>query len=367
KLVNAKIHHIVLSGDNSDAINSDLIRCVIGGEFRAVFMSPEIIFGDSPTSKLVQGLWHNTHWQSLLLAIVVDEVHCIEKWGDKFRPEYARLGELRIWSPDVPFVGVTATLTADALSQTMDKLFLSKANVIRVQEIPTNVRLEVHTQPKDAKKGLNRLVGNDKTIIYFEKISILIDVFKYISRTRPDLRGRLGVYFSTLTSQYKEVAMTKFVEGDIHILLATEAAGMAFQGTYRAWFSDLDEQHEIPKSKALESFMHHQSPKRPPQKKTWGSETWILPDNVAKQLSQKFSGARTAKAVKAIASSCKWTPLGENRFDEVAQVLDKLNNDIDAHRGSGSQTTVTYVLDQLQDSSDGDRERSDGETNLLES
>ncbi|KAF9118529.1 ATP-dependent DNA helicase sgs1, partial [Linnemannia schmuckeri] len=108
----------------------------------------------------------------------------------------------------------------------MGKLFLSKANVIRVQEIPTNVRLEVHIQPKDAKKGLNRLLGKDKTIIYFEKISILIDVFKYLSRMRPDLRGRLGVYFSTLTSQYKEAVMTKFVEGDIHILLATEAAGM---------------------------------------------------------------------------------------------------------------------------------------------
>ncbi|KAF9081570.1 ATP-dependent DNA helicase sgs1, partial [Mortierella sp. GBA35] len=226
KLVNAKIPHIVLSGDNSDAINSDLIRRIIEGEFRAVFMSPEIIFGDSPTSKLVQGLWHNTHWQNLLLAIVVDEVHCVEKWGNKFRPEYARLGELRIWSPGVPFVGVTATLTADALTQTMSKLFLSKANVLRVQEIPTNVRLEVHTQPKDAKKGLTRLLGKDKTIIYFEKISILIDIFKYLTRTRPDLRSGLGVYFSTLTSQYKEAAMTKFVEGDIHILLATEAAGM---------------------------------------------------------------------------------------------------------------------------------------------
>ena len=187
--------HIVLSGDNSDAINSDVIRRVIEGEFRAVFMSPEIIFGDSPTSKLVRGLWHNTHWQNLLLAIVVDEVHCVEKWGNKFRPEYARLGELRIWSPGVPFVGVTATLTADALTQTMGKLFLSEANVIRVQEIPTNVRLEVHTQPKDAKKGLNRLIGKDKTIIYFEKISILMDVYKYLLRTRPDL-GRLGVYFS---------------------------------------------------------------------------------------------------------------------------------------------------------------------------
>lgn len=189
-------------------------------------MSPEIIFGDSPTSKLVQGLWHNTHWQSLLLTIVVDEVHCIEKWGDKFRPEYAHLGELHIWSPGVPFVGVTATLTADVLTQTMDKLFLSKANVIHVQEIPTNVHLMVHTQPKDAKKGLNRLVGKDKTIIYFEKISILINVLKYILRRRPDLWGRLGVYFSTLTSQYKEAVMTKFMEGDIHILLATEAASM---------------------------------------------------------------------------------------------------------------------------------------------
>ncbi|KAG0339768.1 hypothetical protein BG005_003385, partial [Podila minutissima] len=195
----------------------------------------------------------------------------------------------------------------------MDKLFLSKANVIHVQEIPTNVHLMVHTQPKDAKKGLNRL----------------------------------------------EAVMTKFMEGDIHILLATEAASMAFQGTYQAWFSDLDEQHEIPRSKALESFMHHQSPKRPPQKKTWGGETWILLDNVAKQLSQKFSGARTAKAVEAITSSCKWTPLGENRFDEVVQVLDKLNNDIDAHCGSSSQMMVTSVLDQLQDGSDGDREGSD--------
>lgn len=203
-----------------------MIKRICEGEFRAVFMSPEIIFGDCPTSKLVQGLWRNTSWQNLLLAIVVDEVHCVEKWGNKFRPEYARLGELRIWSPGVPFVGVTATLTADALTHTMDTLFLSKANVLRVQELPTNLRLEIHTQPKDAKKGLNRLLGEDKTIIYFEKISILLDIHKYLFRMRPDLKNRIGVYYSTLTSHFKEATMAKFVNDDIHILLATEAAGM---------------------------------------------------------------------------------------------------------------------------------------------
>jgi superfamily II DNA helicase RecQ len=189
-------------------------------------MSPEIIFGDSPTSKLVRGLWKDSRWQDSLLTIVVDEVHCIEKWGNKFRPEYDRLGDLRIWSPDVPLVGVTATLTADALAHTMGKLFLSDAIILRVQEIPTNIRLEVHTQPKDAKKGLSRLLGKDKTIIYFESISILGEVNRYLQHTRPDLKNRIGVYYSTLTSKFKESVMTQFTKSKIHILLATEAAGM---------------------------------------------------------------------------------------------------------------------------------------------
>jgi len=226
KLVKAKIPHIVLSGDNADVIDSNLVRRIMEGEFRAVFMSPEIIFGDCPTSKSVQGLWHDTRWRELLLAVVVDEAHCIEKWGSKFRPEYARLGELRIWSPGVPFVGVTATLTAEALTQTMDKLFLSKANVLRVREAPTNVRLEVHTQPKDARKGLIRLLGKGKTIVYFEKITLLIDIFTYLPRVWPDLQGKLGTYYSTLSSKYKEATMLKFVQGEIQVLLATEAAGM---------------------------------------------------------------------------------------------------------------------------------------------
>ncbi|KAG9072307.1 hypothetical protein KI688_000076 [Linnemannia hyalina] len=98
-----------------------------------------------------------------------------------------------------------------------------------------------------------------------------------------------------------------------------------------------------------------------------GCETWILPDTVAEQLSQKFSWARTAAAVEAISSICNWMPLGKNSYNEIAQVLDKLNNEIDARRGSGSQTTAASALDQLEDSSDGNREGSDGEEDLLES
>jgi len=189
-------------------------------------MTPEIIFGEGKTSNLVKGLWRNDRWRKKLLAIVIDEVHCVDKWGDKFRPEYARLGELRTLSPGVPFVGLTATLTADALTRTMDKLFLSQADVLRVRDVRMNVRLELHTQPKDQMKGLNRLLNKEKTIVYFEKISVLLNVLQFLQDKRPDLWGKVDVYYSTLTPVYKDKVMCNFVEGKIHVLLATKATGM---------------------------------------------------------------------------------------------------------------------------------------------
>ncbi|KAG0364486.1 ATP-dependent DNA helicase Q1, partial [Mortierella sp. AD032] len=161
----------------------------------------EIIFSGSKAD-LLQDLWRNEQWRILLVAIVIDEVHCVEKWS-KFREDYTRLGDLRVWSPGVPFVGLTATLSADAILRTKAKLLLSNATTIRVNEFRTNMRLEVHTQPKDAMNGLHSFLHRDKTIVYFDAIAVLIRVFKYLQRIRPDLRGRLGLYYSILDEKYK--------------------------------------------------------------------------------------------------------------------------------------------------------------------
>ncbi|KAF9315351.1 hypothetical protein BG006_003775 [Podila minutissima] len=161
KLEKANILYKNLSGSDIDIIDKDTIQRIFKGDFPAVFMTPEIVFGQGPKLML---------------------------WGSKFRLEYNRLGELRVWSPGVPFLGVTATLTDDALANTTEKLFLDEAYVIHVQEDHTNLCLKVHTQPKDAMKGLSHLLGKDKTIMYFEKISLLIDVYMYLHCKRPDLQ-----------------------------------------------------------------------------------------------------------------------------------------------------------------------------------
>ncbi|KAG0256442.1 hypothetical protein DFQ27_005743 [Actinomortierella ambigua] len=227
KLVKANIPHIVLSGETLGNINHNTITSIANGDYRAVFISPEVIFGSWKTSELVRELWYSDPWRKRLLAIVVDEVHCIEKWGDKFRSHYDCLGDLRTFSPNVPFVGLTATPTADALARTNEALFLTDAKEIHVMDIHENVRLEVHTQPAtEPARQLGKLLGNEKTVVYFEKVSPLLSVHQSLLSMRPDLRDKIGVYYSALTPSIKDRTMSSFIKGEIQVLLATAAAGM---------------------------------------------------------------------------------------------------------------------------------------------
>ncbi|KAG0010923.1 ATP-dependent DNA helicase sgs1 [Podila clonocystis] len=108
--------------------------------------------------------------------------------------------------------------------------------------------------------------------------------------------------------------------------------------------------------------------------KTWVSsrpfmtscESWIMSDEFAMQLSEKLSRFRTAEDVKSFASSCGWTPAGGNTWwVGIAEVLCKLNDEIVAGHGPGSETTAASVLAQPEDGSGGDGELN-GEENALE-
>ena len=47
---------------------------------------------------------------SRIVALAVDEAHCVYKWGSDFRPTYARVHELRALIPSgTPMLAATAT------------------------------------------------------------------------------------------------------------------------------------------------------------------------------------------------------------------------------------------------------------------
>ena len=75
-------------------------RAFRDGETRLIYMSPERLMTEGVLADL----------QALDISLfVVDEAHCISKWGQSFRPDYVGLGRLKTLFPTVPIAAFTAT------------------------------------------------------------------------------------------------------------------------------------------------------------------------------------------------------------------------------------------------------------------
>jgi len=70
------------------------------GKIKLLYMSPERL--------MTEGVLAELHELEISL-FVVDEAHCISKWGQSFRPDYVGLGRLKSLFPGVPIAAFTAT------------------------------------------------------------------------------------------------------------------------------------------------------------------------------------------------------------------------------------------------------------------
>ncbi|KAG0355202.1 ATP-dependent DNA helicase sgs1, partial [Mortierella sp. AD032] len=157
----------------------DILSDLADGKFRAIFLTPEIIF----ESERLKPLWFKPSWQHRLQAIVLDEAHCVATWGTTFRTSYNRIGELRSKVPrGVVFIAVSATLPPMALYDLKERVHFNQATtIINVGNDRPNVRLEVRSiYLRDKYSHLDFLMDFKKTIVYFESRKETIAAASYL-------------------------------------------------------------------------------------------------------------------------------------------------------------------------------------------
>lgn len=92
-----------LHSGHSREDNAATWRDATTGQLRLLYAAPERLMLDG----VMEGLS-----RVRLSRIVVDEAHCISRWGHAFRPEYLALPKLRARFPGVPVAAFTATADA---------------------------------------------------------------------------------------------------------------------------------------------------------------------------------------------------------------------------------------------------------------
>uniref|UniRef100_A0A1X7TS69 DNA 3'-5' helicase n=1 Tax=Amphimedon queenslandica TaxID=400682 RepID=A0A1X7TS69_AMPQE len=120
------------------------VKAVTEGLIQLVFISPD--------SLLHNLLFHNMlmspPYKEKLVAVVVDEAHCIKTWGDMFRVAFAELGQLRSITPtNTNVFCLTATATKETLSTVCKTMSLVDPIIIGTSSCRASIAYSVKSLP----------------------------------------------------------------------------------------------------------------------------------------------------------------------------------------------------------------------------
>ncbi|KAF6762940.1 hypothetical protein DFP72DRAFT_1140150 [Ephemerocybe angulata] len=184
-----------------------------------VYMSPEMAL-----SPRFLKLWKEVKFRGHISALVIDEAHCIDNWGDDFRTAYRKLSTLRHYTgQDVPFLACTATCPTSTFELLWKSLDFGSRPFWGL-DVGTE-RNNLLYYARDLVNTANPIL--DKSLFYFNTETDCRTAVQFIRKCLPGhLRNAVQAFSSTLSQGAKEQAWEAFLNGTIRILCATDAAGM---------------------------------------------------------------------------------------------------------------------------------------------
>jgi ATP-dependent DNA helicase RecQ len=185
-----------------------------------LYVAPERLFNNS-FNLLLQRL--------KVKLLVVDEAHCISQWGHDFRPEYARLGEVRRLIGSPPTIALTATATDDVRIDMIRQLAMAEPRIYITGFDRPNLRYESRSIAKvrDKDEELIRMLRAETAgsgIVYCatrKNVDAMTALLSANLKDRP-----IFPYHAGMDTAARSANQERFMQTPRAIAVATNAFGM---------------------------------------------------------------------------------------------------------------------------------------------
>lgn len=221
-LMKDQVDSLVQSGVAAAYLNSSLpreqslqvLKQVRFGEIKLLYVSPERLLRPDFIERLHE-------LQVAMFAI--DEAHCISQWGHDFRPEYAKLGELKQHFPHIPMMALTATADNATRQSICERLHIAPYSLLASFDRP-NIRYTV-AEKLNASNQLRQFISSqngNSGIVYCGSRRRVDEVAE-----RLRLQGiNAEAYHAGMTQEERASTQDRFLKDQVDVVVATVAFGM---------------------------------------------------------------------------------------------------------------------------------------------
>lgn len=196
----------------------EVVEAAAGARVRLLYTSPERL------PRLVRELG------ALRAApgrIAVDEAHCVSEWGDDFRPSYRAIGRHRLALGNPPVVALTGSATPEVRADIRRTLrFRAGAGEVVGSFDRRNLRFAVRRvddEPGRLRALLELLGRADRVAIVYAPTRRTTEA---LSRTLARRGIRSAAYHAGLPAEVRRLALERFLDDDLEVIVATCAFGM---------------------------------------------------------------------------------------------------------------------------------------------
>lgn len=224
-LLGKKVPATFINSDLSSTEKETRFRLMSQRAIKLMYVAPERFFVRSEIER-------SQLRQSQPSYLVVDEAHCVDKWGRDFRPEYGRLDEVRQKLGSPPVLAFTATAGKEMQDRILASLGIPDAKVfVRDVDRPNIALLRWKCSPERRAQSIASLLRLPELL--GEKAMIFVPTVKVGEALKLELIARglnVPLYHSKLGNAWERQELLKRFVGQslpsVDHIICTNAFGM---------------------------------------------------------------------------------------------------------------------------------------------